>query len=348
MEQEARSTGVVVHRERAGWEALAVPIGDKVVVGRFATPSRWERFVGPSPLSLRLFVVFVVAGLVSLLLARLLTRPLAHLRGAAQRLADGDLSVRVSPQLGRASSEVVALGRDFDRMSERIAGLLEAQQRLLRDVSHELRSPLARLRVALELVRQRAGEGAAAPLDRIEREAERLGELIGHILTVTRLDSLDTLQKDDVDLGALVAEVVRDADYEGKGQGRSVELLAAADCHLPGNSEVLRWAVENVLRNALRFTPEGTAVEVRVSNEDREGKSVAEVVVRDHGPGVPEAELAAIFEPFYRTSTSRDRKTGGTGVGLAITHRGVRLHGGTVRAANAPGGGLVVTLELPT
>lgn len=343
---EARRSGRVARREKEDAELVAVPVARGVIVAAVPRVSRWERFIGPSTLPERLLVVFAVAGLLSFLLARFLTRPVTHLRRAAQRLADGDLSVRVGQRLG-GGEEVSALGRDFDRMAERIAGLLEAQQRLLRDVSHELRSPLARLHVALELARQRAGGAATAPLDRIEREANRLGELIGHILTLSRLDGSTPLPREELYVGALVAEVVADADYEGRGGGRRVELVGTEECRVAGNSEVLRWAIENVLRNAVRFTAEGTTVEVRVSREERAERTVAKIRVRDHGPGVPEAELAAIFTPFYRIGTDRDRKTGGAGVGLAITERGVRLHGGTVTAENAEGGGLVVTIELP-
>lgn len=345
--EAARRSGGVERRDRGDSELVAVPIEGGVIVGAVPRISRWERFISPSTLPERLFVVFLVAGLVSFLLARFLTRPLRHLRRAAQRMADGDLSVRVARELGSGGEEVSALGRDFDRMAERIAGLLEAQQRLLRDVSHELRSPLARLHVALELARSRAGGAAAAPLDRIEREAERLGELIGHILTLSRLDGSTALPREPLDLGALVADVVADADYEGRSEGRRVELVATQPCQVTGHAEVLRWAIDNVLRNAVRFTAEGTAVEVQVTREAPAGRPVAVVRVRDHGPGVPEAELASIFKPFYRIGTDRDRKSGGTGVGLAITERGVRLHGGAVTAANAEGGGLVVTIELP-
>lgn len=300
--------------------------------------SALDRFVGPY-LWARLMIVAFVAGLLALLLARYLTRPLGRLRDAAQRLAEGDLDVRVAPQVRGATQEVEALGGDLDRMAERISELLASQRRLLQDVSHELRSPLARLHVALGLARRTP---EAQHLDRIELEAERLGDLIGQILTLTRLTE-DLPQVDPVQLGELLGEIVRDADYEARAVGRSVVLEVEDEVEVVGSRDVLRWVVENVLRNAVRFAPEASAVEVQVL---RHGDD-AQVIVRDHGPGVPEPELEAIFRPFYRVAPDRDRKTGGRGIGLAIAERGARAHEGNIVASNADGGGLRVVLTLP-
>jgi signal transduction histidine kinase len=272
------------------------------------------------------------------LLARYLTRPISRLRAAARRLAEGDLDVRVAPQVLGATHEVEALGADLDRMAERISELLASQRRLLQDVSHELRSPLARLHVALGLARRAPGE---VHLDRIELEAERLADLIGQLLTLSRLgEALSRVEV--VDVGELLGEIVRDADYEARADGRSVSLKVDGEVDVHGNRDVLRWTVENVLRNAVRFAPEQTVVEVRL---ERRGDD-AVVIIRDHGPGVPEAELEAIFRPFYRVGSDRDRKTGGRGLGLAIAERGVFVHGGTIEASNAESG-LQVTITLP-
>lgn len=300
-------------------------------------PSSFARLVGPHAPE-RFLLMAVVAGLLSLLLARTLARPLARLRHATQRLAAGELDVRVGEEVSGSATEVEALGADFDRMAEQLAALLESQRRLLRDVSHELRSPLARLQVALGLARR--DRESDAPLDRIELEAERLGELVGQILTLTRLDSTATPQE-PFDAADVLDEVVRDASFEA-GEG-AVTLEAPEHLPLEGNPEIFRWALENVLRNALRFTAEGTAVTVDGAVE---GETLI-VSIRDHGPGVPEDELEAIFRPFYRVGTDRDRKTGGRGVGLAIAERSVAMHGGTIEAANAGGGGLTVTLRVP-
>lgn len=318
-----------------------------VVVGRRPHVSRWDRAISPQTLPHRLLVLMVVTGGASYLLARYLTRPLRTLRHATQRIADGDYAVRVSPEIGESVGEVASLARDFDRMAQRIEALRTAEQRLLRDVSHELRSPLARLRVALEMARQRAGDGATKHLDRIEREAERLGDLIGQVLTVTRLEAeLEEGPLAELDLTAILIDLVRDADFEARALGRRVELDAPLSVRMPGSEEILRSAIENVIRNAIRMTAEDTAVEVTLARDGPAGDRVA-LRIRDQGPGVPDSALSDIFRPFYRVGTDRDRRTGGSGIGLAITQRAVTLHGGSVTAENDPEGGLVVTLRFP-
>lgn len=299
-----------------------------------------ERFLGgPQVVPLRILWIALVGGLVAYWLARYLSRPLRQLRDATLRISAGDLDVRVRSELEGATEEVTALGEDFDRMTERIAQVLESQRRLLRDVSHELRSPLARMRVALELARK-SPDTAAPHLDRIEREGERLDELIGQILALARLEG-DERGNDLVDVTTLLHETVADVDYEARGKQREVSLGDVPPVSLKGRAEVIRSAIENVLRNAVRFTPEGSTVEVSA----REEGGYFVVRVRDHGPGVPPEELEAIFRPFYRVSTARERSSGGTGVGLTITARAAKLHGGTATARNAEGGGLEVELK---
>jgi two-component system sensor histidine kinase CpxA len=343
---EARRTGET-GREDNGDSLIALPLGGEagpwVAVARMHRPSPWMRAIDADTLPWRLLVVFLVSGLVALLLARYLTRPLRSLRRATQRFAEGDLSVRVGPELGSTDREIAALGREFDRMASRIEQLVLARQRLLQDVSHELNSPLARLRVALELARKKADPEAAAPLDRIEREAERLAELVSEILTLARLEEGGGPAMEEVDLHALVDEVARDAEYEAQSRGRHVAVTRSEPVLLRGNEELLRRAIENVVRNAVRFAPESTEVSIELQ---KNGKAVA-LRVRDHGPGVPEESLRDIFVPLYRVDPDRDRRTGGTGLGLAIAERAVRVHGGSVRAENADGGGLAVTIELP-
>jgi two-component system, OmpR family, sensor kinase len=319
------------------------------LVGELPRPSTIIWYIAPDTLPFRLLVILLVSGVVCYGLARQLTRRLLTIREGSRRLAAGDLSVRIGPQLDGSDDEARALARDLDQMAERIAGLLGAQQRLLRDVSHELRSPLARLTIALELARQDSGDNVAEYHDRIEREAELLGQLIGEILTLTRLEGEVNAQReaDALNLSELVREVAEDADFEARPSRRRVEVVSRDAITLLGYAELLRRAVENVVRNAVRFAPSESAVEVRLERALVEGRPMAQLHVRDRGPGVPEGYLKDIFQPFFRVSESRDRRSGGTGVGLAITERAVRLHGGSVMAQNAAGGGLIVSIALP-
>jgi two-component system sensor histidine kinase CpxA len=201
--------------------------------------------------------------------------------------------------------------------------------------------------VALGLARQRSGSAADTALDRIEREAESLNEMIGQLLILTRLESgTDGGKRTEVDLQALVREVTDDADFEARSRNRSVRVVAADKCSTAGVEELLRSAIENVVRNAVRYTPEGTVVDVSLERKNGNGDNVALIRVRDRGRGVPEEALEKIFRPFYRTEDARDRESGGTGLGLAITERAVRLHGGTVKATNAADGGLAIEMRL--
>lgn len=291
------------------------------------------------PFWMRIAAAVIFSGVVCFALAALITRPIRRLRQAAQALAGGDLTVRV-PVRGR--DEVAALARDFNVMADRVRDLLEAQKRLLRDVSHELRSPLARLRVALELARKKGDTTTA--LDRIERDAERLEELVSDVLTLSRIEAAASKpQRQSVALDDLIAAVAQDASFEAAASGKSVTADLAHEVAVVGDSAVLRSAVENVVRNAVRYTAPGSAVNIslRIENSD------AVIVVRDHGAGVPEQELGKLFQPFSRIGDARDRTSGGYGLGLAISRQAVESHGGTITAANAEGGGLMVTLRLP-
>ncbi len=278
-------------------------------------------------------------------LAWYVTSPVKKLRKATRELAGGNLSVRVTPALGSRRDELTSLAADFDLMAEQIETLITGQRRLLGDISHELRSPLARLNVALELARQRAGDNASSALDRIEREAENLNEMIGQLLALTRLEAgSHELEQTQFDLADLVRQIVDDADFEAHARRRSVTLTETETCNVTGNNELLRRAIENVVRNGVQYTSPDTEVVVEVLKQS--DKCV--VAVSDHGPGVPDDALEKIFRPFYRVEDARDRETGGTGLGLAIVDRAVRLHGGTVEAVNKAGGGLKVTITLPT
>ncbi len=297
--------------------------------------------------ALRLLIILVIGGIFCYWLARYLITPLFKLRTTTNQLAEGDLGARVATNLAKRRDEVGQLGRDFNVMAERLESMVKAQQRLLGDISHELRSPLARLGVALGLARQRSGPEAQGALARIERESENLNEMISQLLTLTRLESgTDGRKRTEVDLDALVREVSDDADFEARSLNRSVQVVASDKCAIAGVEDLLRSAVENVVRNAVRFTPEGTAVEVALRKQNGGSDNFAVISVRDRGHGVPAESLEKIFRPFYRTEDARDRQSGGgTGLGLAITERAVRMHGGSIEAANAPDGGLSVEMR---
>jgi two-component system sensor histidine kinase CpxA len=294
--------------------------------------------------TVRWTVALIVSSIICYLLALYLTAPILRLRTAARTLAKGDLHARADARMERRRDEIGELVRDFNMMADRIESLVASQRQLTSDISHELRSPLARLNVALELARQRSGPDAAGVLNRIEKEAERLNELIGRLLTLARLESATTPpEKAPVDMAGIVREVADDAAFEAQQRNCQVKLSLDGNCAVTGSSELLRSAVENVVRNALRYTESGTAVEISLRHENGD----AVLTVRDHGPGVPPHDLARIFRPFYRLTAARERNTGGVGLGLAITQRAVVVHGGSVHAENAPGGGLVVEMRLP-
>ncbi|MGH9446363.1 MAG: ATP-binding protein [Terriglobia bacterium] len=298
--------------------------------------------------SLRLVAVLVVAAFFCLWLARHITSPIIDLRRAAREIASGRLEARVDDKVASRRDELAQLGQDFNQMAERIDALVATQRRFLADVSHELRSPLARLNVALGLARQPAGDGASEHLNRIERETDRLNKLIGQLLTLARMDSGVDLQRKKVfDLGMLAQEVAADADYEARGRNCAVKLNASVQCMVEGAPEVLRGAVENVVRNAIQHTACGTTIEITMECRRASSEGRAVLRVRDYGRGVGEEELSKLFLPFHRVEDGAGSGSGGAGLGLAITRRALRLYGGNATAANAPGGGLLVTLELP-
>jgi two-component system sensor histidine kinase CpxA len=294
----------------------------------------------------QLAIFLVIGGVICFWLTRSLTAPIHKLRDATRRFAAGDFSTRVGKSI-RGKDELSDLAHDFDRMAERIEDLIDSQRRLQRDISHELRSPLARLNVALGLARQRSGAESSSSLDRIEKEAGHMNKMIGQLLSLNLLESgTRQIRQEDVNLTCLVAEIVADADFEARNRHRSVLLRQTGQVHVHGSRELLRRGIENVIRNGVHYTAAGSFVEVELIMDRSVGQ--VRIRVRDHGPGVPEEELEKIFQPFYRTAIARDRQSGGTGIGLAIVERAIRRHGGSVVAGNAIGGGLMVDIALPT
>jgi two-component system sensor histidine kinase CpxA len=320
-----------------GREYWLVADFEGATLGRFLTR--------PRVLAVPLILGTLVAGLVCLLLARYLASPMERLRAATALYASGDFSHRVGPSLGGRRDELADLAFAMDHMAERLAALIESQRALLRDVSHELRSPLARLQAALGLVRQRGGTIADSELERFEREADRLSDLVGGILSFSRLDSgVQDARREPVSLDQMMRDVVADTQAEAENHGCTLVLEAPAEMPCSGDPLLLHSAFENVLRNAVRHAPQGS--EVRVGMGVETGHTYA-ITVEDAGPGVPQNMLERIFEPFVRVDEAREMQSGGFGLGLAIARRAVLAHGGTIAARNRPAGGLAVTIRLP-
>jgi signal transduction histidine kinase len=294
-----------------------------------------------------LFGILLVGGAFCFWLARHIAGPVVQLSDAAGRIADGWLDTRSDQSILLRRDEIGRLGVSFDRMAERIESLVQGQQRLFGDVSHELRSPLARLSVAEGLLRQCAPEERAEYLDRIALEVEQLDQLIGQLLTLARIDSAaDSSRQERVDLSSLIQEVAVDGNFEAQAKYCSVKIDSGDLCTTTGAREQLRRAIENVVRNAIRYTQPSTDVEITMRKLSFPALSRAVIQIRDHGPGVSSEHLEKIFLPFYRIPAIDGEPTSGAGLGLAITERIVRMYGGSVSATNAPDGGLIVNLEL--
>jgi two-component system OmpR family sensor kinase len=299
-----------------------------------------------NPILLWPFGVLLAASLVlSAALAAYVARPVSRLRDGFRKLAQGDLGVRLTEGMGRRRDEIADLAQDFDVMAERLQQSIASRDRLLHDVSHELRSPLARMSVAVGLARK-SGEVPDTALVRIETEAERLNEIVGDLLSLSRAESDPGVEEIYFDLGALLQVVCEDARFEAQPRGVEVRLELAPELadpdHAPllkGAPQLLRRGIENVIRNALRFSPTGDAVVVRAGLAG--GRF--EIEVSDEGPGVPPAMLETMFEPFVKGAA----ESRGVGLGLSIARRALAAHGGTLQAVNREGRGLLMQIRLP-
>jgi len=264
--------------------------------------------------------------------------PLRSLARIVEHFGQGDLSVRVQSQ---RRDEIGNLARSFDRMADRIETLLTAERRLLQDVSHELRSPLARLSFATELVATEPDRDKA--IQRIRKEVSRLSTLVGSLLQMTQAEGDPAAgQRREFPLDELIADLVEDSTVETNARGCRIDYAVGRTLPLTGDPELVRRAIENVLRNAIRYSPEGGAVRVEVGTDG----GAAHVRITDAGPGVPDEEITRIFDPFYRVDDSRTAATGGMGLGLAIAMRAVRLHNGSIQAKNLHPG-FLVTIRIP-
>ncbi|MCG8567607.1 MAG: ATP-binding protein [Desulfobacterales bacterium] len=335
-----RRNPIVAARVR-DWKGI-----DFVILAQLPRGVLYRLFHPGSRELIRISLVVLASGIICLLLARHLTRPIRRLKDAAHTISKGDFSHRVGPDLGSRRDEIYELGKSFDDMAGRVQALIQGRTRLMRDISHELRSPLARMNIALELVRKKSNPQVQPLLNRMENELSQMNDLIGRTLTLARMEDKDTpLEIQDLDLESMIEAIIADAAFEA-GPGR-FSLVSHACPPIPGNPDLIRSAVENLVRNALKHTPGGTPVKITIVQA---GEHVR-IQVRDRGPGVAPDELADLFKPFYQARTTdqlqpMDRARG-TGLGLAIVQGAVIRHGGKVRARNHPRGGLEVTLTLP-
>lgn len=308
-------------------------------------PPRSLMAPGPRGVGMRLIVAAAISALVSLLLARYLAAPLAQLSHASRLLAKGDLSVRVGGPMDKRRDEFGQLARDMDEMAARLQTSQQANRRLLRDVSHELRSPLARLRVALEIARNKDQRLVVEELNRIELESERLEKLVDEVLALLRESSGSSgLNIERFDLAGLLEDLVGTVSYEIADSSQKIQLEQSPSLILDADRELLWRTFENLIRNAMVHTGEDGTIRVSACRSDKE---TIEVRVTDTGPGIPRQHIDRIFEPFYRVDEARDRQSGGHGLGLAIAASAVRRHGGNISASNRTGAGLEVKVSLP-
>jgi len=319
-------------------------VGEELITGRISADGRYRFIlVTPQPFDITssfpyYLLVLAAIGILCWLLAVNIGSPLRTLAGTVDRFGRGELSLRVN---SRRRDEIGDLARSFDQMAGRIQTLLTAERQLLQDISHELRSPLARLSFAAELTKTADDRNAAAA--KLRKDIDRLASMVGSLLEVTRLEGDPLLRNpEDVPLSPLLQELVDDCRLEAEARGCNLALEAAPALGVQGDRELLRRAVENILRNAIRYAPERTAIETKLAAS----AGAALITIRDYGPGVPEELLPKIFTPFFRVDVSRDNATGGVGLGLAIAQRAVSVHHGRLRAQNMKPG-LLVSIELP-
>ena len=314
------------------------------------------RFVSQKPVSIQplqyihfsgflygFVIALVITGIVCYLLSIYLMRPIALLKIAARKLGQGNLDVRVGNTLFKRRDEIGELAEEFDGMADKIQAMMAAQRRLLQDMSHELRTPLARLQIALELARKQVGNQAERELNRIELESERLNELIGQILSLARMSSAEYKMLFDIfDLVGEINSIINDIEYENPDEANRIELHMDNNCQFYGDRKLIRSAIENIIRNALRYTPKPKSIEVYLNHSDDD----VNITIRDHGPGVSDEKLEQLFKAFYRVDDARTKQQGGYGLGLAIAKRAIALHEGSISASNADDSGLIINIDL--
>jgi two-component system sensor histidine kinase CpxA len=316
--------------------------GQYLLVAEMTPPPLRERIPGDLLWTLKLGTIF--SALMCLVIAHYLTKPIERLRDATHELARGNLDIRAGENLGNRHDEIAELVRDFDIMAGELRTQIQSERNLLSGVSHELRSPIARIRLALALARDAGDEERAEMLNRIEQDTIQLDSMLEQILAVARLESGQQKPKfEQLTLNEVIDDVLDDAKFEAAATGAEISYRPGAEIKVNGDPGLLRSAIENVVRNAIFYSGETGNIEVRLDKANNE----AVVSVRDNGPGVPETALPLLFKPFYRVDDSRGTKTGGMGLGLAIVRNAVAMHGGSVSAKNVSPHGLEVELRLP-
>jgi signal transduction histidine kinase len=331
-------------RSVVGQHKWSIRTNGQLMIGGDSDDGHYLWFVAvtpPSAMGLAPFYLLLLAvvGALYLLVTANIATPLRHLAGVVDRFGRGDLAARAKT---KSRDEVGNLGRSFNAMAERIETLLTAERRLLQDVSHELRSPLARLTFEAEMVRKTTDRDASAA--RLRHEIERLAALVGTLIDMARVEGEPgTVEMERISIDDLVQDIAGDCAVEAAAKGCCISMTPPGAVEIRGNSELLRRAIENVFRNAIRYSPSGTAVEVDLR---RCGDSVT-IAVRDFGPGIPEDLIPRVFDPFFRADPSRDGSTGGLGLGLAIARRAIRVHQGDITAGNVrPGALLQITIPV--
>ena len=316
-------------------------------VAAMRMPPQSMRQSGRQAVMMRLAIALLSIILISWVLTRMFTRPIRSLQQTTEQLGTGALESRTETAVSSRKDELGELADSIDQMAAQLQSLVSSHKQLLRDISHELRSPLARLQVALELARNEAGDSAAQELNRIEKEANRLNELIGEVLTLARMEQgAVELQKQPLQLDAIIDEVTDDARFEAEAAQKRILIKEKSACRISGDALWIGRALDNVVRNAVRHTPAGEAVEISLNSS---GQQIT-VIIRDFGDGAEEAMLEKLFEPFVRGSEARERHAGGSGygLGLAIAKHAVQLHHGDIHASNHKDGGLIITITLPS
>ena len=334
-----------LHSNRTRLRVLSLPNGEKYTgVAEYQYPPLLRMlYRRPNLFWKQVAIASVISAFFSLLLAAYIATPLSRIRASARRVARGDLDARIGTLTFGRSAEMLSLASEFDQMAARLKELVESQRRLIRDVSHEMRSPLARLQVALELARAQTHGDAKMQIERIELESHRLEEMIAQAIQLSRMEMTTPSTVESVALDELIADIAADAAFEAQAQRCSLHIAQSAPLLVRAESDLLASAIENVVRNAVNYTTPDSTIRIRLDRVEQQ----ARLRVIDAGPGVSAADCARIFEPYFRTDSARQRKSGGSGLGLAIAKRAVERQGGRIRAVNADGGGLEVEILLP-